>query len=47
MALNAFLAIGKLSVANIAAKFGQRKLIEHPRIGQATSELEEYSLIVG
>ena len=47
MALNAFLTIGKLQAANIAAKFGYRQMLEHPQLRQSQSELEEYSLIVG
>ena len=47
MALNALLTIGKLQVANIAAKFGYRQMLDHPKLRQSQSELEEYSLIVG
>ena len=47
MALNALLTIGKLQVANIAAKFGHRQMLEHPKLRQSQSELEAYSLIVG
>ena len=45
--LNAIFAFGKLNIATIGAKFGYRGLLDHPRTRQSTSELEEYSLIVG
>ena len=47
MALNALLAFGKLNIATIASKFGYRGMIDHPKLKQSTSELEEFSLIVG
>lgn len=45
--LNAILAFGKLNIATIGSKFGYRGLLDHPKTKQSTSELEEYSLIVG
>ena len=47
MALNALLTFGKLNIATIAAKFGYRGMLDHPKLKQSQSELEQYSLIVG
>lgn len=47
MALHAMLTLGKLHVAHIAAKFGHRSMLDHPQLKQDTSELEEFSKIVG
>lgn len=47
MALNALTAIGKLTVANVAHRFGYKKLIGSPSVKQTNSELETFAADFG